>query len=58
MGEESYEEAREAEVLQSQGMTTGEISRKLGITEQTYYPSYPILKAANIFQQFFEQSVH
>ena len=27
---------REAEVLQSQGMTIGEISRKLGITEQTY----------------------
>ena len=28
---------REAEVLQSNGMTIGEISRKLGITEQTYY---------------------
>ena len=28
---------REAEILQSQGMTIGEISRKLGITEQTYY---------------------
>ena len=28
---------REAEVLQIQGMTIGEISRKLGITEQTYY---------------------
>ncbi len=28
---------REVEVLQSQGMTIGEISRKLGITEQTYY---------------------
>ena len=28
---------REAEVLQSQGMTIGEVSRKLGITEQTYY---------------------
>ncbi len=28
---------REAEVLQSQGMTIGEISRKLSITEQTYY---------------------
>ena len=28
---------REAEVLQSQGVTIGEISRKLGITEQTYY---------------------
>jgi len=28
---------REAEVLQSQSMTIGDISRKLGITEQTYY---------------------
>jgi transposase-like protein len=28
---------REAEILQSQGMTIGEISRKLGISEQTYY---------------------
>jgi putative transposase len=28
----------EAEVLQSQGLTIGEISRKLGITEQTYFP--------------------
>jgi transposase-like protein len=28
---------REAEVLQSQGMTVGEASRKLGISEQTYY---------------------
>ncbi len=28
---------REAEVLQSQGMTIGETSRKLGISEQTYY---------------------
>lgn len=28
---------REAEVLQSQGMSIGEISRKLGITEQTYF---------------------
>ncbi len=28
---------REAEVLQSQGMTIGEASRKLGISEQTYY---------------------
>ena len=27
----------EADVLQGQGMTIGEISRKLGITEQTYY---------------------
>lgn len=28
---------REAEVLQSQGMKIGEASRKLGISEQTYY---------------------
>ena len=28
---------REAEVLLSQGSTVGELSRKLGITEQTYY---------------------
>jgi transposase-like protein len=28
---------REAELLQSQGMTIGEASRKLGISEQTYY---------------------
>ncbi len=28
---------REAEVLQSQGMSIGDISRKLSITEQTYY---------------------
>ena len=28
---------REAEVLLSQGLTVGETSRKLGITEQTYY---------------------
>ena len=28
---------REAEVLLSQGFTVGEASRKLGITEQTYY---------------------
>ncbi len=28
---------REAEVLQSQGMTIGEVSRKHGISEQTYY---------------------
>ncbi len=27
---------REAEVLQSQGMTIGEASRKLDISEQTY----------------------
>ncbi len=28
---------REAEVLLGQGLTVGEASRKLGITEQTYY---------------------
>jgi transposase-like protein len=28
---------REAEVLQGKGMTIGEVSRKLGISEQTYY---------------------
>lgn len=28
---------REAEVLLSQGATVGEASRKIGITEQTYY---------------------
>ena len=28
---------REAEVLLSQGDSVGEISRKLGVTEQTYY---------------------
>ena len=28
---------REAEVLLSQGLTVGEASRKLGITEQTYF---------------------
>ena len=28
---------REAEVLLSQGLTVGEASRKLGITEQAYY---------------------
>jgi len=28
---------REAELLQGQGMTIGDVSRKLGISEQTYY---------------------
>ncbi len=28
---------REAEALQGQGMTIGDVSRKLGISEQTYY---------------------
>ncbi len=28
---------REAEILLSQGATTGEASKKVGVTEQTYY---------------------
>ena len=28
---------REAEVALAKGQTTGEVARKLGITEQTYY---------------------
>ncbi len=28
---------REAEVLLSQGQSVGEVSRKLGVTQQTYY---------------------
>lgn len=28
---------REAEVLLSQGSSVGEVSRKIGVTEQTYY---------------------
>ena len=28
---------REAEVLLSQGSTVGEVSRKIGVTDQTYY---------------------
>ena len=28
---------REVEILLSQGATTGEASRKIGVTEQTYY---------------------
>ena len=28
---------REAEVLLAQGVTVGQVCRKLGITEQTYY---------------------
>ena len=32
-----YRKLREAEVLLSQGSTVGEVSRKLGVTEQTYY---------------------
>ena len=37
IGEQIIGMLREAEVLQSQGMTIGEIGRKQGITEQTYY---------------------
>jgi len=28
---------REAEILVNQGMTVAEVSRKIGVTEQTYY---------------------
>ena len=28
---------REAEVLLAQGLTAGEVCKKLGVTEQTYY---------------------
>jgi len=35
--EQIINKLREAEVLLSQGATTGEASRKIGITEQTYY---------------------
>ena len=35
--EQIISKLREAEVLLSQGATTGEASRKVGITEQTYY---------------------
>jgi len=35
--EQIINKLREAEVLLSQGSTVGEASRKLGITEQTYY---------------------
>jgi putative transposase len=35
--EQIINKLREAEVLLSQGATVGEVSRKLGITEQTYY---------------------
>lgn len=36
-GEQIIGKLREAEVLLGQGSTVGEVSRKLGITEQTYY---------------------
>ena len=35
--EQIINKLREAEVLTSQGATAGEASRKIGITEQTYY---------------------
>jgi transposase-like protein len=35
--EQIIKKLREAEVLLSQGSTVGEASRKLGVTEQTYY---------------------
>ena len=35
--EQIINKLREAEVLLSQGLTIGEASRKLGVTEQTYY---------------------
>ena len=35
--EQIINKLREAEVLLSQGSTVGETSRKLGVTEQTYY---------------------
>ncbi len=35
--EQIINKLREAEVLLSRGATTGEASRKIGITEQTYY---------------------
>ena len=35
--EQIINKLREAEILLSQGSTVGEVSRKLGVTEQTYY---------------------
>jgi len=35
--EQIINKLREAEVLLSQGSTAGETSRKIGVTEQTYY---------------------
>jgi transposase-like protein len=35
--EQIISKLREAEVLLSQGSTVGEASRKIGVTEQTYY---------------------
>ena len=35
--EQIISKLREAEVLQAKGLKTGEVCRKLGVTEQTYY---------------------
>jgi transposase-like protein len=35
--EQIINKLKEAEVLLSQGATIGEVSRKIGVTEQTYY---------------------
>ena len=35
--EQIINKLREAEVLLSQGNTVGEVSKKIGVTEQTYY---------------------
>ncbi len=35
--EQTINKLREAEILLSQGATIGEASRKIGVTEQTYY---------------------
>jgi len=35
--EQIINKLREAEVLMNQGATVGEASRKIGVTEQTYY---------------------
>jgi len=35
--EQIINKLREAEILFSQGATVGEVSKKLGVTEQTYY---------------------
>jgi len=35
--EQIINKLREAEILLSQGSTVGEVSRKIGVTEQTYY---------------------
>jgi putative transposase len=35
--EQIINKLREAEILLSQGATVGEVSKKIGVTEQTYY---------------------